>query len=173
MKNRAIALVAFLAAGLYSFAEDLKTVYLISPADAPPGGAWELNMAMPSEVARLCVPSAYQKKLFSTRIESASTLSYIVRGIRELERSDLRVLREYSVLVSGLTPLPRPDRRVTVSFSLADLVRKGGEAADLPLWYAMRLAVAKAPWIKGLVWLESIQYDGMGLFTAIVAVKKG
>lgn len=171
MKRMILAtLLVFL--GISAFADDVRTVFVIQGIASSTSNPWTMNMVVPTEAVRLYAPSRFVKKLFSTDISVTTNVAFSVSGRRELERSETRVLLRYDVIFSGDSALPKPDKRVSVRFSLSELVNKGGPAADSPGFYALRKAVATGPYRSGLVWIESIDYDGAGQFTAVIGFMK-
>ena len=173
MKRLCALALAILALAAPAMADDELTVYLVASRASESPDAYLEAMALPGELALMGSPARFARKLFSTTISTDAVLPFTLRERVELERSELRILYGYRVLLPSPPTLPRADRRVTVAFSLSELVRKGGDAADRPAWHALRLGVAKAPWTRGQAWVESILYDGAGRFTAVIALKKG
>jgi hypothetical protein len=129
-------------------------------------------MLVPTEAVRLYVPSLFTRKGATVDIQMSADISFSVSGSRELERSKLNVLYRFDVQIAGAKSLPKPDKVVTVRFSLSELVKKGGSASQSPGFYAMRKAIATGPYKSGSAWVQTIDYDGAGMFSVSVALKK-
>jgi hypothetical protein len=172
MKRTVIfALLVFTALCLW--AEDTHAVYIVRSIGTSSADPWTANMLVPTEAVRLYTPSRFTKNGSSVDISMSADISFSVAGSRELERSKLNVLYRFDVAITGSKPLPKPDKVLTVRFSLSELVKKGGPASQSPGFYALRKAISAGPYKSGSGWIQSIDYDGAGRFTVKVALKKG
>lgn len=171
--KRFLLSTTFAMMALLVWADDTRAVYVVSSAGTSSANPWTANMLVPTEAVRLYAPSRFTKKGTALDISMSADISFSVSGSREIERSKTNVLYRFDVAITGSKSLPRPDKVVSVRFSLSELVKKGGPAAQSPGFYALRKAIASGPYKSGSAWVQSIDYDGAGRFTASVALKKG
>jgi hypothetical protein len=170
--KRFILSTAFAMAAFIAWADDPRAVFIVSDVGTSSANPWTANMLVPTEAVRLYVPSRFTKKGTTVDISMSADISFSVSGSRELERSKLNVLYRFDVQIAGTKSLPRPDKVVTVRFSLSELVKKGGPASQSPGFYALRKAISSGPYKSGSAWIQSIDYDGAGRFSVSVALKK-
>ncbi|HAE20910.1 MAG TPA: hypothetical protein DCG47_01110 [Spirochaetaceae bacterium] len=164
-------LALLLAAGAFVYAQEARTVYIIR-GTGEASALWAEHMALPSEAVRLYTPSSFTKKPFSINLSSDGAFSYSATKQRDLERSAANILTAYDVSIRGLGPLPKPDKRAVLRFTLAELMKAGGPARDSPGLFAIRKAIETGPYRSGRAWLEAISYEGGGVFRATVALSK-
>lgn len=170
--KRTIIFALFALSVLSSWADDTRAVYIVRSIDASSADPWTTNMLVPTEAVRLYTPSLFTKKGPSVNISMSADISFSVTGSREIERSKLNVLYRFDVAITGSRPLPKPDKVISVKFSLSELVREGGPAAQSPGFYALRKAIGAGSYKTGSAWIQSLEYDGAGRFNARVALKK-
>ena len=171
--KRFLLSTTFAMAALLAWADDTRAVFIVSNAGTSSANPWTANMLVPTEAVRLYVPSLFTRKGATVDIKMSADISFSVSGSREIERSKTNVLYRFDVAIAGSKSLPRPDKVVSVRFSLSELVKKGGPAAQSPGFYALRKAISAGPYKSGSAWVQSIDYDGAGRFTVSVALKKG
>ena len=176
MKQSIFLTIALGTLVMAAAADDTRYVYEIRELDKPAGSAasqvWDMNMVVVAEAARLYVPVSFVKKSGTVSFTLDATMSFSTGPSVELERSAERVLVRHAVSVKGAQPLPRPDKRSTIRFSLADIVRKGGKDAGSPLTYALKKAIGASSYKTGRAWVESAAYDGSGRFVVVIGLKK-
>ncbi len=176
MKRSIILTIALGTLMMAAAADDPRYVYEIREIGKAAGSAasqvWEMNMGVVAEAARLYVPVSFIRKSGTVSFTLDATMSFSTGASIEMERSAERVLVRHEVSVKGTQPLPKPDKRTTIRFSLADIVRKGGKDAGSPLTYALRKAIGAASYKTGRAWVESATYDGAGRFVIVVGLKK-
>ena len=176
MKRSIILAIALGTLVLGAAADDPHYVYEIRELGKAAGSAasqvWDMNMGVVAEAARLYVPVSFVKKSGTVSFTLDATMSFSTGASVEIERSAERVLVRHEVSVQGVKPLPKPDKRSTIRFSLADIVRKGGNDAGSPLSYALRKAIGAASYKTGKAWVESATYDGAGRFVIVIGLRK-
>jgi hypothetical protein len=153
-------------------AQEKRTVYLVSPvtngAASEAGALMERYMGLSPEALRLYLPTEYVKKPLSLDLRTPGSIAFEAGAARVLERGEKYVLNAYEVVLRGLAPLPKPDRVVTVRFSLSQLVKSAD--ATSPGLYALKEGIGRGSFARGSAWLESLSYDGKGNFNAQVAL---
>jgi hypothetical protein len=169
--RRRAFLALLLAAGAWAYAQEARTVYIIR-ATGEASALWAEHMALPSEAVRLYTPSAFTRKPFSIELSSNGAFSYSATKQRDLERSAANILTAYQVDIRGLGPLPKPDKRTALRFTLAELIKAGSPSNESPGFFALRKAIETGPYRSGRAWLEAISYEGGGVFTATVALSR-
>lgn len=175
-RSSAIVAVILAVSALLSpaWAQETRTVYLLSPAATGPAteGAALMDryLGLVPEALRLYLPTEYVKKPLSLDLRSPASLSFELGAARVLERGEKHVLNAYEVTVRGSPALPKPDRVVSVRFSLAELIKSAD--ASSPGLYALKAGAARGSYARGSAWIESLRYDGAGSFSAKVALRR-
>lgn len=157
-----------------AWAQERRTVYLVSPAAAGPaaeGGAlMDRYLGLVPEALRLYLPTEYVKKPLSLDLRSPASLSFDLGAARVLARGEKHLLNAFEVALRGAPALPKPDRVIIVRFSLAELI-KSADAAS-PGLYALKAGIGRGSYARGSAWIESLRYDGEGSFIARVALRR-
>jgi hypothetical protein len=172
LMKRYSLLVLFSLFAAITWADDARAVYIVRSVGTSSADPWTANMLVPTEAVRLYTPSRFSRKGTSVDISMSADISFSVSGSREIERSKLNILYRFDVTIAGSKPLPKPDKVVSVRFSLSELLKKGGPSSQSPGFYALRKVIASSSFKKGSAWIQAIEYDGEGRFTAKVALKK-
>jgi hypothetical protein len=171
--KRFLLLTIFAMAGFFAWADDTRAVFIVSSVETASANPWTANMLVPTEAVRLYVPSRFTKKGFAVDIAMSADISFSVSSSREVDRSKLHILHRFDVTITGAKLLPKPGKLVAIKFSLSELAKRGGPAADSPGFYALRKAIDASSYRTGQAWVKSIEYDGAGSFDAVVALVKG
>lgn len=151
-------------------ADETRPVFLVRQAGE--NEVWTANMVLHPEALRLVVPVSFERAGTTARfILDTPGVSFRPGVERVLAQSGDKVLVRYDVVVEGATPLPRPNRRVTVRFTLAELGLSGSPAQEQPGSFALRKAILQGPYAKGRAWIQSIEFRNQR-FIAVVGLKR-
>ena len=176
MTGKRIAVALMLMALVGVSAQEARTVYIIEPmaeggnlSDA--NELWASRMSLPAEAVRLYAPTKFTRKPFTLELAIDGTFSFSSSEKRVLERSDRNTLIAYQVSIRGGASLPKPAKRLTVRFSLADLMKAAEPFRSSPGMFAVNKAILSSGYAKGSAWIESLNYEGNGSFKAVVALR--
>ncbi len=167
----ALILAALLAAAAASAAERELEVLVVRF----PGGASEERyryMDLPAAV-RFLLPVAFSAKGGALSFESDSSAGYLERGREPVADRPGGNLERVTVLLPASPREPRPSRSVTVSFTLDELLARGGPWSGVPAAWACARAASDTRWTVGRVWARSVAWDPRtGRITVRVALMK-
>lgn len=178
MKRRIIArarpalLLGALMIAAYAFATEREADVLVVRLTGGSGEERFRYMDLPA-AARFLSPVAFTARegRLSFATESASGL--LERGRRTLASRPAGTLEQVSLLLAAAGREPRPSRTVTVSFTLDELLVRGGPWSGVPAAWACARAAAETRWTSGKVWARSVVYDKKtGRITVRVALSK-
>lgn len=123
--------------------------------------------------ARFLSPVAFTARGGGLSFETESSSGMLERGRRALASRPSGTLEQVSLLLTTTGREPRPSRTVTVSFTLDELLVRGGPWSGVPAVWACARAAAETRWTSGRVWARSAVYDGStGRITVKVALSK-
>ncbi len=139
------------------------------------GGASEERyryMDLPA-AARFLSPVAFAVRGGTLSFETETSSGFLERGRRSLAGRPGGALELVSVLLASETREPRPSRTVTVTFTLDELLARGGPWSGVPAAWACLRAASDSRWTSGRVWARSADYDARtGRITVRVALLK-
>jgi len=172
MKRFGLVILAVFTLAAFAQADDARYVYEIRELATAKVDPWSMNMGIIAEAARLYAPVSFVKSGHGVSISMDATVSFSLGGSVEVERSDERALVRHEVTLQGTPAKPKADKRVTIRFSLSEIVKNGGTYAGSPLMYALRKAISGASYTSGRAWVVSAKYDGAGRFVVVVGLAR-
>lgn len=123
--------------------------------------------------ARFLSPVAFSARDGRLSFQSESSSGILERGRQTLASRPSGTLERISVLRADPGREPRPSRTVTVTFTLDELLARGGSWSGVPAAWACLRAASDSRWTSGRVWARSAVYDaGTGRITVRVALSK-
>ena len=140
-----------------------------------PGGASEERyrfMDLPA-AARFLSPVAFSARGGSLKLQSELSAGILERGRVVLAGRPGGSLERVSVLQAAPEREVRPGKTVTVSFTLDELLVRGGAWSGVPAAWACYRAASDSGWTSGSVWARSVSFDARtGKITVRVALLK-
>lgn len=178
MKRMLCCVLVLCACGLSVHAQELEVLLVAKDPSAGWGGSgmgadvMGVQLDLPQALAVMAGPSGFSRKLFSRTVtlQSDTKLAWAGTEKRIVDTVAGYQVLAYRVSLSGAVALPAASKRVTVSFTLAQLV--ASSMPYNPAYYGLKAGILKAGWRSGRAWVESIRYEG-GRFTAVIALAKG
>ena len=129
-------------------------------------------MDLPAAV-RFLAPVAFAAKGGALSFEADSSSGYLEHGNRTLASRPSGSLQLVSVLPASSGRELRPSRTVTISFTLDELLARGGTWSAVPAAWACARAASDSRWTSGRVWARSVVYDvKTGRITVRVGLSK-
>lgn len=167
---RPAALLVFLAAAALVSAAERELEVLVVRFTAGAAEERYRYMDLPAAV-RFLAPVAFSAKGGALSFEADSPSGYLERGQRTLASRPSGALQQVSVLQTSEARGPRPSRTVTVTFTLDELLARGGPWSGVPAAWACLRAASDSRWPSGKVWARSADYDARrGRITVRVAL---
>lgn len=141
-----------------------------------PGGGGEerfRNMDLPA-AARYGYPVPFTVRAGRTELRADFSAGLVERERIVLASRPGGTLERVGLLLSGAPDgEPRPSRTVTISFTLDELLVRGGAWSAIPAAWACFTAASQSGWTEGRVWARSVAYDGRtGRITVRVGLSK-
>lgn len=171
-RTRSAALLAFLAAAALVSAAERELEVLVVRFTAGAAEERYRYMDLPA-AARFLSPVTFTVKGGVLSFETESSSGILERGRSTLASRPSGALQQVSVLLAASGREPRPSRTVTVSFTLDELLARGGPWSGVPAAWACARAASDSRWTSGKVWARSAVYDvKTGRITVRVGLSK-
>lgn len=165
----AFALSILVSAGAAGLETD---VYLVRFVGA--GGDERFRYQDLPAAVRYLSPVDFSIRSGNIELRAETSSGVLERGRVLLALRPAGSLERVSVLASAPSGKePRSAKTVTVSFSLDELLARGGVWSAVPAAWACYTAARRVGWVAGKVWARSVAYDDRtGIFTIKVGLSR-
>jgi len=124
--------------------------------------------------ARFLFPVSFTARSGRVEINVGASTGLLERERTVLAKRPAGTLERVSLLLAAsVLKSPRPGRTVSLSFTLDELLAKGGVWSTVPAAWACYSAAQGSGWASGSVWARSMAYDARtGRFTVKVSLSR-